>query len=257
GSGEGNAGAQLGFLVAVAAGLWLLRRQLEAVGAPAVGDALSRLLRYPILVASGLALGLTNLFHPLAPSPLIHLAALAAIVPWVFVVRAVLPPRSVKPLLALTAFFAADQVVALGPSHGIGVRLVLLATSIAGAVLIAVGLRPGGWASELGNRRWRSATRAGLWIALGLLAFAVVANVAGNVTMAARLARGTFSSALLAVLAAGLVLLATGAVHALLRARWAQRFRTIALHQAVLEARCATAARWAAFALWGLGASEA
>src|SRR5262249_44904298 len=83
GSGEGNAGAQLGFLVAVAAGLWLLRRQLEAVGAPAVGDALSRLLRYPILVASGLALGLTNLFHPLAPSPLIHLAALAAIVPWV------------------------------------------------------------------------------------------------------------------------------------------------------------------------------
>src|SRR5262249_35766400 len=53
GSGEGNAGAQLGFLVAAAAGLWLLRSQFDTEGA-AAGDASRRLLRHPFLIASGL-----------------------------------------------------------------------------------------------------------------------------------------------------------------------------------------------------------
>jgi potassium-dependent mechanosensitive channel len=256
-SGEGHSGAQLGFLVAVAAGLWLLRRQLRADGAEAVADARSRLLRHPLPIAIGLTLLLTNAFHPLAPAPFIGVALLAALVPWVLLVRVVVPARLVNPLLAFSAFFAADQVIALGPAHSIVVRLALLATSIAGAAVLALGLRPGGWAYELGDGRWRSAARAGLWIALGLLALAAVANVAGNVSLAARLARGTFSSVLLAVLAWALVILANSAVHALVRARWAQRLRTIALHQAVLEAKCATAARWAMLALWGVGASRA
>src|SRR5262249_4051957 len=80
-AGEGNAGAQLGFLVAVAAGLWLLRRRFDAEGA--AGDASRRLLRHPFLIATGLTLTLTGAFHPLAPTPVIRIALLAAIVPWV------------------------------------------------------------------------------------------------------------------------------------------------------------------------------
>jgi len=237
GSGEGNTGAQLGFLVALAAGLWLLR--------------------HPVLIASGLTLALTSAFHPLAPTPVVRFALLAAVVPWVPVIRDVVPRRLVKPLLAFTALFAADQLVALGPAQGIAVRLALLALSIAGAAIVAFGLRPGGWASDIGDRRWRPAARAGLWVALGLLALAAVSNVAGNVSIAARLTRGTFSGVLLAVLAAALVILANSAVHALLRARWVQRFKTIALHQDVLEAKCATAARWGTFALWGVETARA
>jgi small-conductance mechanosensitive channel len=257
GSGEGHAGAQLGFLVVVAVGLWFLRRKLGADGAGAGTDAQSRLLRHPVLIAIGLTLLLTSAFHPLAPAPVIRIALLAAIVPWLPVVRDVVPGRLVKPLFAFAAFFAADQVIALGPSHGIGIRLALLATSIAGTAVLAFGLRPGRWASDLGGDRWRSAARTGLWIALGLLALAVVANVAGNVSLAARLARGTFSSVLLAVLAEALVILANSAVHALLLARWAQKLRTIALHHAFLEAKFATLARWAMLVLWGVGAARA
>jgi len=256
-SGEGSAGAQLGFLVAMAAGLWLLRRQLAADGAAAGGDAQQLLLRHPLLIATGLTLALTGAFHPLAPLPVIRFALLAAIIPWVPVIRGVVPRRLVKPLLAFTALFAADQVVALGPAQGIAVRLALLAESIAGAALIGFGLRPNSWASDIGDRRWRPAARAGLWIALGLLALAAVSNVVGNLSLAARLARGTFSSVLLAVLAAALVILANSAVHALVRARWAQKLRTIALHQTVLEAKGATLARWAMLALWGVGAARA
>jgi len=257
GSGEGNSGAQLGFLVAVAAGLWLLRRQLDAEGAAAGGDAGQRLLRYPLLIAIGLTLALTGAFHPLAPTPVIRFALLAAVVPWVPVIRGVVPRRLVKPVLAFNALFAADQLIALGPAQGIGVRLALLAVSIAGAAIVAFGLRPGGWASDIGDPTWRPAARAGLWVALGLLALAAVSNVVGNVSIAARLARGTFSAVLLAVLAAALVILANSAVHALLRARWMQRFKTIALHQDALEAKCATAARWGTFALWGVGTARA
>ena len=257
GSGEGNTGAQLGFLVALAAGLWLLRRQLGAEGAEVGGDVRQRLLRHPVLIASGLTLALTSAFHPLAPTPVVRFALLAAVVPWVPVIRDVVPRRLVKPLLAFTALFAADQLVALGPAQGIAVRLALLALSIAGAAIVAFGLRPGGWASDIGDRRWRPAARAGLWVALGLLALAAVSNVAGNVSIAARLTRGTFSGVLLAVLAAALVILANSAVHALLRARWVQRFKTIALHQDVLEAKCATAARWGTFALWGVETARA
>jgi len=53
------------------------------------------------------------------------------------------------------------------------------------------------------------------------------------------------------------VILANSAVHALVRARWAQKLRTIALHQTVLEAKGATLARWAMLALWGVGAARA
>src|SRR5262249_57570867 len=82
GSGEGHALAQLGFLVALAAGLWLLRRQLGPDGAAAGADARSRLLRHPLLIAVGMTLLLTSAFHPLAPAPVIRIALLGPIIPW-------------------------------------------------------------------------------------------------------------------------------------------------------------------------------
>jgi small-conductance mechanosensitive channel len=235
---------QLAFLAALALALAALRR---APGASALDAAV---LRHPFLAAAVPALAMTPVFQPAAPAPLFNVAVLAAAVPWVLVTRPLVPRPLVAPQLVLTALFVVDRLAALAPPHALYARLLLLATAIAAGALVAGGVRRGGWASAFGGDRRGRAVRAALWAALALLAISALANVLGDVSLATRLARGTLTTAMAALLAAGAHRIARAAIAAALRLPSVQRRPIVAVHGDLVRRRVEALARWGALALW-------
>ena len=192
----------------------LLRRQ---VGAMAAGEQLPeplpdavRLLRRPLLAALLVLMFLVRYVYQDAPVGLYDFFRIVVVVP--FILLAMVWFKSEMRAIALAIGFLylvnlTQELVAEGPGSG---RLLLLAESIGGVVVIAFGLRPGGILRSPGAvPRQRLVVRLAI-VALVLLVVAMGANLIGSVSLARRLTSGIITSAATAIFFGILVLLADG-----------------------------------------------
>lgn len=228
-------GYGIAVVVALALLLWLARRTREAAVPDPATLAASRVLRRPISAWLVLALVGLPLVLADAPAALHQFSLLVAVVP----VLRLLPPRVYAVLgpwpYAATAIYLAYHLsfLLLGepPLH----RLYLLAVAVVSAVALVwllLGSRGAGGslAPDGTEARTQRVVRMLGWAAVTALAAAVVANVAGNVSLCETLTGGVIDSGYLGLaLYAGSTVL-TSVLHLLAARRAASRLRLITQH---------------------------
>ncbi len=252
----------LAALLGLLAATWAIRRQVRAAAKddPAL-EIPARVFERPTASALLLAVLASIWLYPRPPAALGELVLLAALPPFLVATRGLVSRRLRRPLFGLAGLFALDRLAALAPEHSLVARVLLLVSAAAALAALVAGLWPGGWAVSLGAGRWGRAAWLALRASAILLALSVVANVAGNVTLAARLVQGTLTSGALSVLAIGAVIVVENALAVVLRSPAARRVRVVREHGALLVARGAAAVRlvglafwiWAAHAAFGIG----
>jgi small-conductance mechanosensitive channel len=168
----------------------------------------------------------------------------------------VLGPRLGDGLTTLMPLLGALRLVSLvrqmAPAVSNTARLLLLAENLAALLWAARALHPARVGRPLGatGTSRLEHVRRGLLV---LLTVALVANVVGNVTLAAFVTRGLETSAFLALVLWAGTIVAEGLVSALLASRTVQRARAVAYHSAALRAALLRVIRVAAPIAWVAG----
>jgi len=241
----------LAVLLVLAAATWAIRRHARAAAKDDPSLSIqTRVFERPIPVALLLGLYASVWIYPRPPAALGELVLLAMLPPFLLATRGFVPARLRRLLYTLAGLFAVDRLAALAPEHSLLNRLLLLAVAAAGLAVLAAGLRHGGWGDALGAGRWGRAGRLAWRAGTVLLAVSIVANVAGNVSLAARLVRGTLTSGAVSVLVLGAAIVLESALAIVLRAPPVRRIRVVAEHGVLLRARGSTAVRLGSVALW-------
>jgi small-conductance mechanosensitive channel len=226
----------LGYAITVAALLplllWLAYRSRAVVPADAETQAAARVLQRPLAAWFVLAFVGLPFFFPEAPLILYQLGLLLAVIP----VLRLLPPKVYEylgpwPYIA-TALYVAYRLgfVVLGQPLYHRLHLLFVAVVAAGALAwLLLGSRREPEAGGIG-RRVLGALRTAGWLAVAALLVAIVANLAGSVTLAAMLTGAVLDSAYIGLaLFAGAHVLAS-VVSLVLARRSPSRFRLITQH---------------------------
>ena len=207
------------------------------------------ILGRPVSAAFLITLILTFWLHPLAPRAIFRAATLLMVVPLLRLLPGLMQERLSRAMRTLAVVYVFDRFIVFVSPHSLLLRLLLLAGTAAASILLSWQLRPAG---VLGRAEGRAGSwgRLGGWAALTLLAASVVANVAGNVSLAVLLGRGV----LLATYA-GIAFYAAARILesfwlALLTTPGARRMAVVASHGGMLRERGTRLVGLTAFLLW-------
>jgi small-conductance mechanosensitive channel len=177
----------------------------------------------PYSAALLVALLATPLLYPKAPRVVDNVAIALLVIPLLRLLPRLLEPALVPTAYALAAFAVLDQLRDVLEKRPFAERTLLLVETLAATALLWWMLRPERLAAlPAGTRLPRSVGRI-LRLALLLLLFATVANVAGWVNLSRVVASGVLGSAYLAVILYGAVRVLRTAARALLRSERARR----------------------------------
>jgi small-conductance mechanosensitive channel len=208
------------------------------------------ILGRPIAAAALITLILTFWIHPLAPRSVFRAATLLMAAPILRLLPGLMQARFYRPMRALAVLYVFDRSIAFASPHSLLLRVLMLIVTAATAIALLWHLRPNGILGRLEGRggRW---VRLGGWAALLLLAASVVANVAGNVTLAALVGRGVLMGTY-----AGIAFYAAARILesfwiALLSTPGARGWRVVSSHGPMLRQRGARVLGLIAVLLWG------
>jgi small-conductance mechanosensitive channel len=248
---RGHAWIHLAVVGALGLGLVLLRRPVAGVAAgdPALRGP-SRMLARPWSAALLLSAPIAAAIYGPLPPTLRDVFGLLLLAPLLRLLPDLVPPVFRRPLFWFAALFALGRLAAIAPPRTLLERLVLLAVTAGALLVLARGLRPGGWARFVRGGAWGIATRAAALLAVGMLSASAVAGVIGNVALAERLTHTTVGGALLAALLVGVLSVLEGAVAALLLVPAVRRRPIVARHGDLLRTRMASLFRLGAVAVW-------
>jgi small-conductance mechanosensitive channel len=207
------------------------------------------ILGRPVSAAVLITLILTFWLHPLAPRAIFRAATLLMVAPLLRLLPGLLRDRWSRAMRTLAVLYVFDRFVVFVSPHSLLLRLLLLIGAAAAAVLLSWQLRPAGVLGRAEGRAGSWGRLAG-WAAMILLLTSVVANVAGNVTLAVLLGRGV----LLATYA-GIAFYAAGRIleslwYALLSTPAARRLPVVTSHGGLLRARGVRLVGLAVFLVW-------
>jgi small-conductance mechanosensitive channel len=207
------------------------------------------ILGRPVSAAVLITLILTFWLHPLAPRAIFRAATLLMVVPLLRLLPGLMQERLSRAMRTLAVVYVFDRFMVFVSPHSLLLRLLLLVGTAAASILLSWHLRPAGVLGRVEGRAGSWGRLAG-WAALALLAASVVANVAGNVTLAVLLGRGV----LLATYA-GIAFYAAARILesfwlALLATPGARRLAVVSSHGEMLRVRGARLVGLTAFLLW-------
>jgi len=191
-------------------------------------EQVSRVLDKPISATLLLSLLLARWISVKPPELILKVILALALIPLMRVLPSLIPERMRRPLYCLGALLAIGSVEGLVAEQTSLERLLELGFIGVGLAGLFLMLRTGGpLADPKGSLLWRNSRRAA-WVAVGLLAVALVANVAGNVALGGLITDGVFLSAYI-----GVVFLATYFVLVALSVIWLERAKARSFRAAV------------------------
>jgi small-conductance mechanosensitive channel len=238
-------------LLALAGLMFPLRARIRARAAEEPALRLpERVLRRPFSAALLLSLLGAGLLYEGAPQFLKELAILLALIPFLRVMAGILSTDLMRPLYAFGAILAVERLGLLARETSLLARLILLAVTGGMLAILLQGLGRRGWVGKVASGRWGRAVAVAAYAAAALLVAAIAANVIGNVTLANRLTSGTISSAVMAILFAGAVMIVESLLAAGVHLRAARRIPAVERHGDLVAGTLSTWVRWAAVALW-------
>ena len=219
--------------------LWLFLRGRREHEQPEEKDLATRVLQRPVSVWLTLSMLAVLILEPDAPLLVHEVALLLALIP---VIR-LLPAGTLRalgywPYLAI-GLYAIDRLSVAVAADGGWYRLLLLVldTLAIGLTIWMVRHRQPAPASVSGQRL-RHGVRTIAWAVLGILSAAVLANIAGNLSLAETLTSGVIDSGYMAVLLYAGVNACLGIVSALLGQPELARRRFVQRHETMLRVIC-------------------
>ena len=195
--------------------------------------------------------------HP--PRAVMNSVALLILVPVVLIVRRLAPRELLPAVYALALCFVVDRVRDLCADLPRLERSVFLVEMIFGIAFLALALRS---ASIMAAARPHEASRARraitciLWVAMGVLAFAVVAGAVGYMRLARSVGTSILASGYAALILYAAVRIADGLSAYLLHARLSSSLRMVQEYRARLQRGVSRALRWLAIGVWGYFTAE-
>ena len=225
---------------------WAGRRFAARAAVDPELSAPAEMLSHPVSAGILVALSLTSWFLPRAPEVFTELSVLLALPALLLLARNLLAAELRPPLYGFAALYSVARLAALLPDSSLPGRLLILLAALGGLAGAVMMLRPGApWARAIVRPRRRRHLRIAVSALAILLAASLVANVVGNVSMGRRLAGGSLST--------GMIALVLSAVARVLRALLVGGLRMPELHriQAVAENADAIAGRGSSFIEWG------
>ena len=242
------------FVLVVAAVAWTGRRFARRAAVDPELSAPAEVLAHPISSGILVALSLTSWFLPRAPAVFTELAVLLMLPPYIVLARNLLAEQFRRPLYGFTALFAVGQLGALLPEYSLPGRLVTFVVSVVGLWGAFRLLRKDApWAAAVQRPRRRGNVRIAIGVIGLLLAVALVANVVGNVSLGRRLADGSLSTVMVALLLAAVARVLRALLVGGLRMPEIRRIQTLAEHSEIIASRGSTFIEWAALLLWIVG----
>ena len=234
------------FLLVGAGVAWAGRRFAARAAVDPELSAPAEALAHPVSAGILVALSMTSWLLPRAPAVLTELSVVLALPALLLLARKLLAAELRPPLYGFAALYSMARLATLLPDSSLPGRLLILLAALGGLAGAVVMLRPGApWARAIARPRRRKHLRIAVSALAILLAASVVANVVGNVSMGRRLADGSLST--------GMIALVLAAVARVLRALLVGALRMPELHriQAVAENADAIAERGSSFIEWG------
>lgn len=208
------------------------------------------LLERPVSSAVVVALGAGTVLHARAPSAFLDLLVVIAIVPLVRVVTRLLPGSNASAILLLLGLYLANRFAPLLAGAETTFRITLVAVD---ALAVTGAL----WAVRHLARREASADepspRVLRWLllaAVGALGFALLANVAGLVSLATLIVDGSIEALYIAVVLWASVVLVGGGARITMRTPVAQRLGMLRNHGPLVERRLDKVLGWVGVAAW-------
>ncbi len=242
------------FVVVVAAVTWAGRAFTVRAATDPELAAPAEVLSHPISAGVLVALSLTSWLLPRAPAVVSELTILLALPSFLALARKLLAPDLRPPLYGFTALFAVARLGAVLPEASLPGRFLVLLVALVGLVGAVRMLRRGApWTRAIARPRRRKHLRIAVSLLAILLAASLLANVIGNVSLGRRLADGSLSTGMLALLLAAV----SGVLRALLvgglRMPEVHRVQTLAENAPVLAEKGSRFIEWAALLLWVAG----
>jgi len=191
------------FAVVVVVVAWASRKFAARAAVDPELAAPAEVLSHPVAAGMLVALSLTSWLLPRAPAAFTELVVLVMLVPFLVMVRNLLPPELRPPLYGFTALYAVTRIGALVPEYSLPGRVLMLLVAAVGIVGAARLLRKDArWTTGIQRKKRRAKVRFALWSLAGFTAAGLVANVVGNVSMGRLLVDGALSMAMIALLLA-------------------------------------------------------
>jgi potassium efflux system protein len=189
--------------------------------------ACARLVQSPILGAWLVALLCGLWIHPRAPLAFFELTSILVVVPVVVLMQGIVNPRVRGGLYALAVLFIAERLWELTWAGTVLERVVLMGLTVLSGVALAWTIRPGAPFPEVVSQRWWRVVTVTGRLAITALAVSLVANIAGNVTLARLLTATVVRMAYVGVVLYAAALLLRGATALLVRLAAARSFHAI------------------------------
>jgi small-conductance mechanosensitive channel len=248
----------LSFVIVVGAVAWMGRRFAARAAVDPELAAPAGVVAHPISAGFLVALSLTSWLMPRAPAALAELAVLLMLVPFLLIARNLLPRELRAPLYGLTALFAIARFGAVLPEYSLPGRLVAFLVCLVGLAGSLRFLRKDApWTRGIARPERRKRFRAALWVIAIFLAIGLVANVVGNVSLARRLADGSLSTAIIALLLSAVARVLHALLVGGLRMPELHRISSLAEHRDAIVERGSSFIDWATLLLWVLGTLSA
>lgn len=220
--------------------------------------ASTKVFDIPVAMAVMLSLLSNPWIYPQAPRLWTVALKVAALLPAALIVRHLLNPALFAALSSLVAFFLLDQLREVTASIAAISRLLLSIESIAGVVWMAyLGRRGGIAAAEQASepKFWR-VVRGAYWLACGVFALSLLANIFGFVELSNILLSTMLSSAYAALFFYALLRIIDGIVLSALRLYPLRGLRVVQRHGVVVRRRIMRVLQWGAWLLWLLDLLE-
>jgi small-conductance mechanosensitive channel len=171
------------------------RHELRLTGEHAIAASAEHytVLRQPVAAVALVSIALVLWMYPRAPLIIYDVALLLAAVPLFMLLPDLVQPDLLRVSRMAIGFLVVQRVATITSLGTPAFRLVQLALSLAGAAMLALGLRAGG-VLRLETTRWRRTLEKIAWGLLAAFALAALANLVGNVTLADALNAGVATS---------------------------------------------------------------
>ncbi len=214
----------------------------------------AEILSHPLSAGVLVALSLTSWLLPRAPAVVTELSVLLSLPAFLMLARKLLAAELRGPLYGFTALFASARLGAVLPEPSLPGRLLILLVAAAGLVgAIRLLRKDAPWNRAVVRPRRRRHIRIALTVLAVLLAASLVANVVGNVTLGRRLADGSFSTGMLALLLLAVARVMRALLVGGLRMPEIHRLHSVAENAGAIAERGSTFIEWAAILLWVAG----
>jgi small-conductance mechanosensitive channel len=239
------------FVLVAAAITWVGKHFAARAAADPELSVPAEAVAHPVAAGILVSLSLTSWFLPMAPAVFTELSILVALPSLLLLAGKALPAPLRTPLYGFSVLFGVTRVAAVLPESSLAGRLLLLLVAISALVGTSRLLRKGApWTQAVAKPNRRRTIRIALGVIGALLAVSFVANVVGNVSLGRRLADGSLSAGMLALLLAGVARVLRGLFVGALRMPEVHRFPAVAGNAALIAERGSVLIEWAGLLLW-------